>query len=90
MGVVAPAVHRRRLDVQNRLPKAFGDELRDAGLAGPAGPGHDGGIGWLTVGDGFEHAREVGDLGATMLNLLGHEPGTENANIADHLSVVAL
>ena len=37
--VVAPAVDEGGLDVEELFPEPFGDEFRDAGLAGAAGSG---------------------------------------------------
>jgi len=55
-GVVAPAVDVGGLDVKDFFPEPFGDELRDAGLSGAAGPGDDGGVGGFAVRDWFEDA----------------------------------
>ena len=84
-GVVAPAVNVGRLDVEDLFPESFGDELRDAGLAGAAGSSDDGRVGGFPVRDGFEDAREVVDFGVAMLNFSRDEPGAEDASIADHL-----
>jgi len=43
-GVVASAVDVSGLDVEDLLSESLGDELREAGLAGAAGAGDDGGI----------------------------------------------
>ena len=87
--IVAPAVDVGGLDVKDFFSESFGDELRDTGLAGAAGPGDDGGVGWLSVRDRLENAREVVDFGVAMLNFPRDEPGTENMSIADHLSLTA-
>jgi len=73
-GVVAPAVDVGRFDVEGLLPEAFGHELRDAGLAGAARPGHDSRLCWLTAREWFENAREVVDLGVAMLDFPGTNP----------------
>ena len=57
--VVAPAVGVGGLDIEDFFSKSFGDELRDAGFAGAAGPGDDGGVGRLSVRDRFEDAIEL-------------------------------
>jgi hypothetical protein len=62
--------------------------VRDAGLAGAAGPGDDGGVGGFPVRDGLENAGEMVDFGVAMLNFPRNEPGSENASIADHLYLV--
>ena len=58
-GVVSPAVDVGGLDVEDFFSESFDDELRDTGFAGAAGPGNDGGVGWLSVRDGLENAKEV-------------------------------
>jgi len=89
-GIVPPAVHVGGLDVEDFLTKAFGDELRDTGLARPAGPGDDGGVGGFAVRDGFEDAGEMVNLGVTMLDFARDESSPENASIADHLLLTDL
>ena len=83
-----PAVDVGRLDVEDLLTEPFGDELRDTGLAGAAGPGDDGGVGGFAVRDRFEDAGEVVDFGVAMLNFPRDEPGAENASIADHFCLI--
>ncbi len=83
-GVVAPAVDVSGLDVEDLLSEPLGDELRDAGLAGAAGAGDDGGIGGFAVRDGIEDAGEVVYLGVAMLNFPRDEPGAEDASTANH------
>jgi hypothetical protein len=89
-GIVPPAVHVGGLDVEDFLTKAFGDELRDTGLARPAGPGDDGGVGGFAVRDGFEDAGEMVNFGVTMLDFARDESSPENASIADHLLLTDL
>ena len=84
-GVVTPAVDVGGLDVEDFFPEPFGDELRNAGLAGAAGPGDDGGVRGFPVRDGLEDAGEMIDFGVAMLNFPRDEPGPENTSIADHL-----
>jgi hypothetical protein len=86
--VVAPAVDVDRLDVEDFLTQAFGDELRDARLPRPAGSGDDGGVGRFPIRDGLQDTREVVDFDVAMLNSPRNEPGTENASIADHLCLI--
>ena len=87
-GVVAPAVDVGRFDVEDLFPESFGDELRDAGLTGTAGPGDNGRVGGFPVRNWFENAGEVVDFGVAMLNFPRDEPGPENASIADHLWLI--
>ena len=89
-GVVAPAVDVGGLDVEDLFSESFGDELRDARLAGAAGSSDDGRVGGFTVRDGLENAREMVDFGVAMLNFPRDEPGAENASIADHLLLLDL
>ncbi len=84
-GVVAPAVDVGGLDVEDLFAEPFGDELRDAGLAGAAGSSDDGRVGGFTVREGLKNAGEVVDFGVAMLNFPRDEPGAENASIANHL-----
>ena len=84
-GVVTPAVDVGGLDVENLFPEAFGDELRDAGLAGAAGSGDDSRVGGFTVRDWLEDAREMVDFGVAMLNFSRDESGAKDTSIADHL-----
>jgi hypothetical protein len=87
-GVVAPAIHIGTLNIQRFLTKAFSDEFRDAGFAGPAGSGDDSGVGGFAIRDWFEDAREVIDFGVAMLYFSRDESGPEDASIADHLSLI--
>jgi len=84
-GVVPPAVDVGRFDVEDLFPESFGDELRDARLAGAARSGDNGRVGGFPVRNWFENAGEVIDFGVAMLNFPRDEPGPENASIADHL-----
>ena len=88
MGDVTPAVDVGGLDVQDLFTEPFGDEFRDTGLLGAAGPRDDSGVGGFAVRDGFEDAREVVDLGVAMLDLARDEASAKNASIADHLSLI--
>jgi hypothetical protein len=83
-GVVAPAVDLGGLDVEDLFAESFGDELRDAGLAGAAGPSNDSRVGGFPVRDWLEDAGEVVDFGVAMLNFPRDESGVENPSIADH------
>ena len=83
---IPPAcLNLRTLDVEDLFAEPFGDELRDTRLPRPAGSGDDSCVGWFSVRDGLEDAREVVDFGVAMLNFPRDEPGPENASIADHL-----
>jgi len=86
--VVATTVDVGGLDVEDLFPEPFGDKLRDAGLAGAAGPGDNGCVGGFTVRDGLKNAGGVVDFGVAMLDFSREEPGAENASIADHLYLI--
>ena len=83
-GIVAPAVDVGGFDVEDLFTQSFGDKMRDAGFSGPAGTGHDGGVGGFAVRDGCENAGEVIDFGVAMLHFPWDESGPENTSIAYH------
>jgi len=84
-GVVSPAVDVGGLDVEDLLSEPFGDEFRDAGLAGAARSSNDGRISGLPIREGLENAGEVVYFGVAMLDFSRDEPGPKNASIANHL-----
>jgi hypothetical protein len=48
------------------LPEAFGDELRNTGLAGPTRTSDKCCIRWLTVGQRPHHTGEMGNFGISI------------------------
>ena len=81
-GVVSPAVDVSGLDVEDLFSEPFGDELRDAGLAGAARSSNDGRISGLPIREGLENAGEVVYFGVAMLAFFGPGSSLAKSSIA--------